>query len=145
MTCTFFGHTYIAGDYRQRLKEVIIDLIENHGVDKFYVGHHGSFDRTAIDILSEISEDFDIDYVVVLSGMPAKSSTYMRSLSHHSQLPDGIEKVLPKFRIIYRNEWMIKNSDYVITYINNPYGTGAARFAELAEKKGKKIIKLGDY
>ena len=58
MTCTFFGHTYIAGDYRQRLKEVIIDLIENHGVDKFYVGHHGSFDRTAIDILSEISEDF---------------------------------------------------------------------------------------
>ena len=145
MTCTFFGHRFIFMNIEPQLKAAIIDLIENHGVDNFYVGHQGSFDEAAFNVLSELSETYDITFSVVLSRMPTDNDPYLASIYPHSLFPEGLEKAMPKFRIIYRNEWMLKQSDYVITYINNPYGTGAARFAELAEKKGKKIIKLGDY
>jgi hypothetical protein len=38
---------------------------------------------------------------------------------------------------------MLRQSDYVVTYITHSWG-GAAQFAELAEKKGRKVINIAD-
>lgn len=38
---------------------------------------------------------------------------------------------------------MIKQSDYVVTYITHPWG-GAAQFAEIAEKHGLYTINLSE-
>lgn len=38
---------------------------------------------------------------------------------------------------------MLEHSDYVVTYITQPFG-GAFHFAELAKKKGKQVINIGD-
>ena len=43
MTCTFFGHRYVPQKIEPTLRSTLIDLIENHGVDLFYVGNHGEF------------------------------------------------------------------------------------------------------
>ena len=40
-SCTFFGHRDCLEMIKPKLKEVLIDLITNHGVDMFYVGHQG--------------------------------------------------------------------------------------------------------
>lgn len=56
-------------------------------------------------------------------------------------LPEGIETVHPRFAISWRNKWMIKQSDYVVTYVTHSWG-GAAQFAELAEKQKKIIVSL---
>ena len=56
-------------------------------------------------------------------------------------LPEGIEAVHPRFAISWRNKWMIKQSDYVVTYITHPWG-GAAQFAEMAKKQQKAVINL---
>ena len=53
--------------------------------------------------------------------------------------PEGIERVLKRFAINYRNEWMIKQSDYVVTYVKYSLG-GAFNFKEYAERKKKKVI-----
>ena len=45
------------------------------------------------------------------------------------------------FAISWRNKWMLKQSDYVVTYITHSWG-GAAQFAELAEKQKKIIVSL---
>ena len=56
-------------------------------------------------------------------------------------LPEGIETVHPHFAISWRNKWMIKQSDYVVTYITHSWG-GAAQFAEKANRKKKVLISL---
>lgn len=44
VACTFFGHRDCSETIKPRLREVLLDLITNHGVDMFYVGHQGQFD-----------------------------------------------------------------------------------------------------
>ena len=97
-----------------------------------------------ISVLDEIKlENKNIIFYVVLSQMPSIKNHYVIN-NYDTILPDGIEYIYPKFTIIYRNKWMIKKSDFVVTYINRPQG-GAARFYEHAIKQGKKVINLGIY
>ena len=58
-----------------------------------------------------------------------------------TMLPKGIETVHPRFATSWRNKWMIKQSDYVVTYVTHPWG-GAAQFAEMAKKQKKIIVSL---
>lgn len=44
MTVAFFGHRDTPPIIEPKLKEIIIDLIENHDADKFLVGNNGNFD-----------------------------------------------------------------------------------------------------
>ena len=94
MTCTFFGHRFISMNIEPQLKAAIIDLIENHEVDNFYVGHQGSFDEAAFDVLSELSESYDITFSVVLSRMPTDNDPYLASIYPHSLFPEGLEKAM---------------------------------------------------
>ena len=145
MVCTFFGHWLISDSIVPKIEEAIVDLIENHGVNKFYVGTHGGFDYKSFVILQKLSEKYDIDYKQVLSRVPVKRQEYDMTDYSLAVVPEGIEKAPPRFGIDYRNRWMIKQADYVITYINNTIESNAAKYAEIAEKRGKNIIKLGKY
>ena len=60
-----------------------------------------------------------------------------------TMLPEGIETVPRRFAISWRNNWMLDRADYVVTYITHSWG-GAAKYANLARKKGKTVIRLGD-
>ncbi len=56
-------------------------------------------------------------------------------------LPEGLEKVHPRYAISRRNEWMLKQADYVVTYVTHSWG-GAARYARQAEHMGKALLSL---
>ena len=56
-------------------------------------------------------------------------------------VPDGVENGPIRFAIDRRNKWLIKNSDYVITCVRNSTG-GAAKYKEIAERKGKVVINI---
>ena len=139
--CTFFGHRDCPGSIQPKLREVLIDLIENHGVDQFYVGRQGAFDRLVHAALKELASVYPhIRYAVVLERMP---STPMVNIADCADtlLPEGIEHVHPRFAISWRNKWMIRQSDYIVTYITHSTG-GAAQFAKIAERQGKIMIPL---
>ena len=55
--CTFFGHRDCPDGLKHSLRAVIIDLITNHGVNLFYVGHQGGFDGLVRGVLCEIAQD----------------------------------------------------------------------------------------
>lgn len=55
--------------------------------------------------------------------------------------PSALDNVPYRARIVARNEWMIKNSDYVVTYVEQNIG-GAAESKSKAEKLCKKIINI---
>lgn len=137
MNCTFFGHADAPSEIRERLKEKIIELIETRGVDCFYVGNHGNFDRMALSVLKELSEVYpQIDYCVVYAYLPRDGADVS-----HSVYPEGIESVPKRFAINYRNNWLIAHADIVITFVIRSFG-GAAQFKKIAEKKIKEVIEI---
>ena len=145
MVCTFFGHRLTPPEIKPILKEKIIDLIENRGVDKFYVGTHGEFDGMCFSVLEELSGKYNIDYKKVLPNIPSKKDEFDTFDYLLSVVPEGIENTPARFRIDYRNRWMIRQAQFVITYVTNPYGSGAAKYARMAEKQEKIMIKLGKF
>ena len=140
--CTFFGHCDCPSSIKHKLREVLIDLIDNHAAVMFYVGQQGSFDAIVRSVLKELVLVYPyINYAVVLERMPPKSDEFDTRDYSDTMLPEGIETVHPRFAISWRNKWMIKQSDYVVIYITHSWG-GAAQFAALAERQRKVIINL---
>lgn len=137
--CTFFGHRYVEHKIAGFLSSAIIKLIENCDVDTFLVGNNGGFDRMVIAELSKIKERYPyIKYNVVLAYIPVKNDEFSYKNTIYPSVLDGVP---PRARIIRRNEWMIEQSDFVITYVANSVG-GAAESKIKAQKKGKRIINL---
>ena len=136
MTCTFFGHRNTPATVRPILRQVIIDLIEQRGVTHFYVGNQGNFDAMARSLLAELAQIYPIRYDVVLAYLPKENDPSLDE--SHTLLPDGFESVPPRFAIDHRNRSMLDRSDIVVTYVRSP--GGAAKFKELAERKGKMVV-----
>lgn len=141
-SCTFFGHRDAPSNIAHYLRAAIIDLIENRGVDLFYVGNQGAFDRTAIRVLRGLKEAYpQIQYYVVLAYVPQNKERLGLEDSDSTLYPECLDKTPPKYAIIKRNRWMIERADFVITYVTHITG-GAADFKALAERKGKTVINL---
>ncbi len=140
MNCTFFGHRDTPASIKPLLRQVIMDLMEHHGVTQFYVGNQGNFDTMARSLLAELAQTYPIRYDVVLAYLQKKNDPSIDG--SHSLLPDGFESVPPRFAIDHRNRWMLDRSDIVVTYVRSP--GGAAKFKELAERKGKTVVEISE-
>ena len=137
MICTFIGHRDASYAIIARLKDVIIDLIENKNVNKFYIGNHGNFDYMVKEVLKELKDIYNISYYIVLAYIPQKDefTEYKDTI-----YLDELNKVPPRFRIVMRNRIMIDKSDFVVTFAK---GIGKTRdFKEYAKKQNKIIIEL---
>ena len=138
--CTFFGHRDCPETVKPKLREVLVDLITNHGVDMFYVGHQGQFDAYVHSVLKRLKQEYpQISYAVVLAYMPGQRTEY--DDYSDTMLPEGIEAVHPRYAISWRNKWMLDQSDYVVTYLTHTWG-GAYQHARKAIGQGKKVINL---
>ena len=138
--CTFFGHRNCPDGLKHRLRAVIIDLITNRGIDMFYVGRQGGFDRLVRSVLREITQEYpQVRYAVVLAYMPSEHSVL--GDTSDTMLPEGIELVHPRYAISWRNNWMLQKSDFVVAYVAHSWG-GAAQYVRKASRSGKTVINL---
>ena len=140
--CTFFGHRDCLDTIKPKLRETLIELITLHGVDMFYVGNQGQFDAIVRSVLQELKGKYpQINYTVVLAYMPrAQNENYDFS---DTMLPEGIENIHPRYAISWRNKWMLRQSDYVVSYITHNWGS-AVQFVNKARSKGKTVINLAN-
>ena len=137
-TCTFFGHRDCPETVKPKLREVLINLITDHKVDMFYVGNQGRFDAYVHGELKKLKVEYPhINYAVVLAYMPGAKTEY--DDYSDTMLPEGIEAIHPRFAISWRNDWMLRQSDYVVTYITHTWG-GAYQYAEKAKRQKKSQI-----
>ena len=140
-SCTFFGHRTVDSNAENRVRTAVRELIEEENVKLFYVGNYGMFDSIVIKILLEFEKEYSITFFVVLPYLPTanKCDEFYRD---KTIVPDGIESFPKRIAIIKRNDWMIKKADYVITYVKNAVGSGAARAKNVALSKNKTVIEL---
>ena len=105
-------------------------------------GNQGNFDRLVRSVLKEVTTAYpEVGYAVVLAYMPSAKATGVPEDFSDTILPEGIEKVLKRYTIPWRNKWMIEHADFVVTYVLKPSG-GASKFSLLSKKRGKKIYPL---
>ena len=145
-TCTFFGHRQCPSSIKPNLKNVLINLIEHQKVNVFYVGNQGSFDDMVYSVLRKLSQQYShITYAVVLAYLPSESKGELSQSQDYTDTiyPEGIESVPKRFAIDWRNRWMLKQADYVVTYITHSWG-GAAKYEQLARKHEKIIYNLSN-
>ncbi len=144
MICTFFGHREIHNEkeVKQLIFDTVTGLIVERGIKEFFIGDSGKFDRLVLATLRKLSESYDIKYTVVLSYFNVVKDERWEYDTNETIFPEDLERTPLRFAIDRRNRWMIKNSGMVVTYINNSLG-GCAKYAEICEKKGYEIIKLG--
>lgn len=141
--CTFFGHSDCSEVIRPRLMDNIEKLIVREGVSLFYVGTHGGFDRIAYSVLCELEKKYDIKVQVVLAYMHNGNKERYYDIGK-SVFPEGQETVPYRYAIIYRNQYMIEKSDFVICFVNDCV-TNSHKFVLRAMQKGLKVINIGNY
>ena len=143
LCCTFFGHRDCPAAVRPELRKILVDLIEHHGVELFYVGRQGGFDALVRGLLRELAAEYPhIRWAVVLERLPGRRNGVINGEECvDTILPEGGEAVHPRWAVVRRNEWMLARADYVVTYVTRPWG-GAAKFVEKAVRQKKTVIAL---
>ena len=138
--CCFFGHKQIRKSIDKILKETIRELISEKDIDTFYVGNNGAFDLHVSAILEELKNEIpNIKYNIVLAYLNTPRASY----NDNTIYPEGLESVPKRFAVYKRNLWMLKQCDYVVAYIEHPFGN-AEKFVDIALTKGKAVINIAD-
>ena len=139
MKVTFIGHRDAPNSIYPLIKKIVINLIENHSANTFYIGTHGNFDKIAHSVMVELSSVYtEITVYTVLAYMPQETRSFDFNL-FETILPEDVAGSIPKFAISKRNLWMIKKSETVIAYVKRGFG-GAAKARKAAIAKNKTVI-----
>lgn len=91
MLCTFFGHRDTPDSIRIPLTAVLEYLIQNTGVQEFYVGNQGNFDRLVYQALENLKPVYSqITYHVVLPYLPQKKAGALLLFPGKNAFPGGV-------------------------------------------------------
>ena len=142
MPCCFFGHHDAPDNIKEKIADQVKEEIKN-GETEFLVGNHGHYDYMVLSVLRTMKEAHPhICYSVVLAYMPdASPDEYSYLRPEETVYPEGLESVPRKFAIVWRNDWMLRQSEYVITYITHTWG-GAYQYSEKAKRQKKHIVNI---
>ena len=136
MTVTFCGHStiYQTEGLSKWLDTILPSFIEG-GAATFYLGGYGAFDGLAAAALRKLKETYPhIKAVLVLAYL----NRDIDASRYDSTTYPPLEKVPLRYASAKRNEWMVSESDVVISGVTHSWG-GAARTLEYAQRK-KKVI-----
>lgn len=140
--CTFIGHKDCCENIYDDLYIAIEKLIVEDDVLTFYVGTHGSFDKLVYRVLIQLEKKYKIKVIVVLAYMNIRKENIYYDIKK-TIFPDVLETTPLRFAINKRNDFMIKNSQYMICYVNNTF-SNSYKYIITALKKNLKIINLGN-
>lgn len=127
----------------ERILKIFND-ISNGKQLSFYLGGYGKFDAFAKKCAKKYQNNHPTSKVIFitpyLDNWLNQRKDYLENEYDEIIYPD-IENIPPKFAILKRNEWMVKQADYVICYVKTHSG-GAYRTLLFAHKHNKPYTNL---
>jgi len=148
-SCAFFGNRdFNAERYRDKLLDIIIDLIENKGVTQFYSGFRGHFDAYCSSLVYGLKARYpQIKNTMVLSYLPEPREDGESGFKLPQFFDDSVyllERQAPKrFAIVETNKCLVNKADFIVVGIVAHFG-GAYTACEYAHKRKKPIISVID-
>ena len=147
--CSFFGHrdTDSTPDLKKRLKETIVKLIEEQGVQYFLFGSASKFDELCLQTVTELKKEYP-NVVRVYIRVKERYLTEERKktlfeIYDDTIMPPDIENA-GRVSYIKRNQAMVDASAYCVFYYNfdaqakNQKKSGTRIIFEFADQKRKK-------
>lgn len=161
-TCAFLGNNYdkflninlghrTPPNLKARIREEVINLIENEDVDTFLVGEKGGYEVDAYDVVLEVQKEYpQIRIYLVISQMTDLHEMGVRDGDQVIErrgfddfiLPPKCELGYKRLCIVYRNRYIIENTDFIIAY--NKREGKAFEFCKAAKGNGVKVIELAE-
>lgn len=145
--CCFAGHSrlYSTDEIYNKLINLIEDLIIKEKVTEFFVGNYGCFDRLSARAVKSLKERHpSITLSLVIPYLTAEINQYKEDYYQKYDcllIADIPENTPKKFHILKCNEYMVKNSDFLICYVDKTWG-GASKTQDYALKKNKRIFNI---
>ena len=116
---------------------ILPSLIEG-GAATFYLGGYGDFDSLAAAAVRRQKAVYPhITAILVLAYLNRETDTSRYDDTTYPPL----ENVPPRYAIVRRNEWMVRESDVVISGVTHGWG-GAAKTLDYARRKQKIIFQF---
>lgn len=137
MTVTFCGHSKLnKPDSFSKWLDVILPSLIEGGADTFYLGGYGDFDALAASAVRGQKQVYPhIELILVLAYLDRE----IDASRYDGTTYPPLEKVPPRYAIVRRNEWMVRESDVVISGVLHSWG-GAAKTLEFAQQKKKVVL-----
>ncbi len=137
-SCFFIGHRTAPNEVRERLGEVVEQHITEYGVTNFTVGHYGAFDAMAAGAVKAAKKRHpEVTLYLLLPYHPFDHPIETPKGFDGTYYPPGLENVPKRVAIVQANRYMVKNSDYLITYCKHFGNTrDLVEYAQRREKKG---------
>ncbi len=142
-SCCFIGHKNCPRTIESILLDTLEMLITERSVTTFYLGTQGSFDQLVYNTLCHLETFHKIKIKVVLAYLNGENDEKYYDMEK-TFFPDELTRTPLRFAIRKRNSYMINKSDFVVTFLNNPFSNTYTNIEE-AKRKNKVIINLGDY
>ena len=137
MTITFCGHSQTNDqDKVSSWLDVILPALIEGGATTFYLGGYGDFDRLAAAAVRR--QKCTYPYIESVLVLPYLNKEFDPTAYDCTTYPP-LEKVPPRYAIVKRNQWMVSESDVVISGVTHSWG-GAAKTLDFAKRKGKVIF-----
>ena len=139
MIVTFCGHSkiYETCEISKWLDIILPSLIEG-GAATFYLGGYGDFDSLAAAAVQRQKAIYpNIESVLVLAYLNRDVDISRYDGTTYPPL----EKVPPRYAIVRRNEWMVRESDVVISGVTHGW-VGAAKTLDYARHRQKVIFQF---
>lgn len=148
--CSFAGHSKQIYDdsIKEDVKNKCRELICDYGVNEFWVGDYGFFDSLAAEAVRELKKQYShIRLTLVIPYVTKKINEYREQyyINYDSiLLADMPENTPIRYRILKCNQYMIDNSEYLIAYIELPFGGAYKTYEYAKRRKYINIINLGN-
>ena len=149
MIISFAGHSSIS--WKSKVKDLVKKQIENNITSEehiiCYLGGYGDFDEICAIACSELknkyNNTFELIYVTpyITLSEKAKIKEMEKCGFCDATVYPPLENVPLRVAISKRNEWMMKNADVVIAYVNRNHG-GAFKALQVAKQNEKKVINV---
>ncbi len=154
LTVSFFGHRQLPDpllteQLEKRLMQHISSWLNEQTYVEFLVGCNGEFDRLTASVIRRCQKTIRHDNSTLVLMLPYATAEYRNNEASFRAFYDEIDIITTPngryaksaFRI--RNNTMIDRSDFVIFYVDRPYG-GAYQTLCYAVKTGTAHINLGE-
>lgn len=143
-SCFFIGHREADERLLPMLTAAIDRMITEEQVSLFYIGGYGGFDRIAATAVKRMKlQHPEITLMLVLPYHPAERPIETPYGFDGTYYPEGLEKVPRRYAIVRANEIMVKQSDWLISYVRHG-ASNSRRILEYAQKQGTACININD-
>ncbi len=146
---SFFGHAdrYYFKEEGQKILTLLEQVVGNKPC-YFYLGGYDIFDYFALKRCNKFISNHPNckKYIVTPSTNPAFLVEHSSIVRLYDDLvfPAGLDNKAKKPETLERNKWVIENSDFIIFYVDHPYGIAykSFRFAKKLKKNFANISNI---